>query len=326
MSTPLRLIMLGTGDFAVPSFLALAESSPHLLALITQPGRPQGRKQEIVVSQIAARASELQIPVLQPENVNAPEFLDVVRKLEPDLLITAAYGQILSADLLSIPRLGGINLHGSILPAYRGASPVARAIQHGDQETGVTVIRMTPRIDAGGMISIGRTEIQPNETAGELEERLAALGAPLVVDAVEAIASGTYTELPQDRRIVTRAPKLKKEDGQIDWSRSSQAIHNLVRAMQPWPMAFTTWRRAGRPETEPPLRVIVHQTEPLEQGGGSPGLVLEAFADRLIVAAGQGAVRLLKLQIPGKKPASASEFLRGYRLVPGDRIGPLSTD
>ena len=173
MPQPLRIIMLGTGDFALPTFVQLCETGHNVIALITQPDRPQGRKQLIVPSPIACAAKERGIPVLQPENVNAPEFLEPVKALAPDLLITAAYGQILSAELLAIPTLGGMNLHGSIVPAYRGASPVARAIENGDLETGVTVIRMTPKIDAGGMIAEAKTPIEPNETAGELEDRLA---------------------------------------------------------------------------------------------------------------------------------------------------------
>ena len=217
-----------------------------MAALVTQPDRPQGRKQELIPAPIKRAAEARGIPVLQPEDVNAPESLERIRAIGPDLLVTAAYGQILSADLLSIPRLGGINLHGSVLPAYRGASPVARAIQNGDAETGVTVIRMTPRIDAGGIIAIARTEIGPDETAGELEERLARLGAPLVAQSIAALAAGPVPILPQDKAKVTRAPKLRKEDGLIDWSRPARAVHDLVRAMQPWPVGVDDLASPGR--------------------------------------------------------------------------------
>src|SRR3954447_2627483 len=219
MPPTIRIVMLGTGDFALPTFIHLCDTGHRVERLITQPDRPQGRKQELIPSAIKREALERGIAVDQPEDVNAPGSLEMVRTLAPDLLVTAAYGQILSADLLSIPRLGGINLHGSILPSYRGAAPVARAIQNGDHETGVTVIRMTPRIDAGGMIAITRTPIGPDETAGELEDRLAPLGAPLIAESVDALAAGTASILPQERARVTRAPKLRKEDGRIDWSR-----------------------------------------------------------------------------------------------------------
>ncbi|SIN98725.1 methionyl-tRNA formyltransferase [Singulisphaera sp. GP187] len=319
MPQPLRIIMLGTGDFALPTFVHLCATEHNVIALITQPDRPQGRKQQIIPSPIALAAQERGIPVLQPENVNAPEFLEPLKALAPDLLITAAYGQILSAELLAIPSLGGINLHGSILPAYRGASPVARAIEHGDLEAGVTVIRMTPKIDAGGMIAVAKTPIDPNETAGALEERLAKLGAPLIAQSIAAVEAGTATILPQDKSKVTKAPKLKKDDGLIDWSKSGLAIHNLVRAMQPWPIASTFWNRAYDPTREP-LRLIVHETEPVARDG-LPGVVLEAFGDQLVVAGGQGAVRLITVQVPGKKPAPVAAFLNGNCVVPGERLG-----
>ncbi|HZW33548.1 MAG TPA: methionyl-tRNA formyltransferase [Isosphaeraceae bacterium] len=319
MAPPIRIIMLGTGDFALPTFEHLLETGHDLAALVTQPDRPQGRKQERIPSRIKLAALAHSIPIQQPEDVNAPESLDLIRALAPDLLVTAAYGQILSAELLSIPRLGGINLHGSILPAYRGAAPVARAIQNGETETGVTVIRMTPKIDAGGILAIARIEIGPDETAGELEERLARLGAPLVARAIAALAAGPVPVLPQDRSQVTKAPKLRKEDGQIDWSRPAQAVHNQVRALQPWPVAFTTWHPRD-PHGKNPIRLIVHKTAVVD-GQGRPGEVIEAAGDRLVVAAGEAAVQIRLLQIPGKKPVAAAEFLRGHRVQPGDRMG-----
>lgn len=310
--------MLGTGDFALPTFELLCATGHNVVALVTQPDRPQGRRQELIPSRIKRAAAERNVPVVQPEDVNAPEAMETLRGLGPDLLVTAAYGQILSAEVLGIPPLGGINLHGSILPSYRGAAPVARAIQHGETETGVTVIRMTPRIDAGGMIAVARTPIGPDETAGELEDRLALLGAPLLAEAIAALAAGTARFLPQEKARVTRAPKLRKEDGPIVWSQTSRQIHNLVRAMQPWPVAFTSWQPREGDKTL--VRLIVHRTTPVE-GQGPPGQVLESEGDRLIVATGQGAVRLLQVQLPGKKAMPVVEFLRGRHVVPGDRMG-----
>ena len=319
-----RLIVLGTGDFALPTLEHLRETGHHVLGLITQPDRPQGRKQERIPAPIKRAAEASGLPVAQPEDVNGPEGLELVRSWGADLLVTAAYGQILSADLLGIPPLGGINLHGSVLPAYRGAAPVARAIQDGRLETGVTVIRMSPRIDAGGMIAVARTPIDPDETAGELEARLARLGAPLVAESIAALAAGTATILPQDRSLVTRAPKLIKEDGRIDWSKPARAVHDQVRAMQPWPIASTTW--PTREPGKPPIRLIVHRTAIFEgegssEGQGPPGAVLEAEADRLVVAAGSGAVRVLEVQVPGKKVMPVADFLRGHHVLPGDRLG-----
>jgi methionyl-tRNA formyltransferase len=309
MPAPVRIVMLGTGDFALPTFEHLCETGHKVVALITQPDKPQGRKQEILFSPIKKAAIARSVPVEQPETINAPEGLDLVRSLRPDLLVTAAYGQILSAELLGIPPMGGINLHGSILPRYRGAAPVARAIERGETETGVTVIRMSPRVDAGGMLSFATTPIGPDETAGELETRLSQIGAPLVSEAIEAMVAETATILPQDPAHVTKAPKLNKESARIDWTKSAQAIHDLVRAMQPWPIASTTWHRGP---TGTPVRLIVHKTR-VEPGEGQPGQVLEAEGDRFVVAAGSGAVRLLVVQLEGKKPVQAEEFLRGHR-------------
>ena len=320
MAPRLPIVMLGTGDFALPTFERLCDTGHQVLALVTQPDRPQGRKQELIPSEIKKAAIARKVPVEQPENVNAPEFLDRVREISPDLLVTAAYGQILSPDLLAIPKLGGINLHGSVLPAYRGAAPVARAIQRGETETGVTVIRMSPRIDAGGMIAVARTPIDPDETAGQLEDRLASLGAPLIVESIAALVAGTAEVLPQDRARVTRAPKLRKEDGLIDWGKPARAVHDHVRAMQPWPVAFTYWHQRSESGREP-LRLIVHETA-VEEGQAGAGEVLEAERDRLVVAASQGAIRLLSVQIVGKKPLSVAEFLRGHHVRPGDRMGP----
>ena len=319
MATSTRIVMLGTGDFALPTFVHLCATGHRVERLITQPDRPQGRKQELIPSAIRRAALERGIAVDQPENVNAPESLERLRTLGPDLLVTAAYGQILSAELLGVPRLGGINLHGSILPSYRGAAPVSRAIERGERESGVTVIRMTPQIDAGGMIALARTAIDPDETAGALEARLAALGAPLIAEAIAALEAGTARILPQVTALVTKAPKLRKENGLIDWSKPARGVHDQVRAMQPWPVAYTYWSRRESPQT-PPSRLLIHVTMPVE-GEGPPGEVLQVRDDQLIVAAGEGAVRVLTIQREGKKPVPVAEFLRGNHVAPGDRMG-----
>jgi methionyl-tRNA formyltransferase len=312
--------MLGTGDFALPTFERLIGAGYDVAALVTQPDRPQGRKQELVPSRIKLAALERSVPVEQPEDVNAPEPVALLRTLCPDLLVTAAYGQILSAELLGVAPLSGINLHGSILPAYRGAAPVARAIQHGESETGVTVILMSPRVDAGGMLAFARTPIGPDETAGELEDRLAHIGAPLVLQVIKDLTAGATRPIPQQKAKVTKAPKLHKDDGRIEWTRTAQQVHDLVRAMQPWPTASTYWHTSE--VSKAPLRLIVHKTA-LVEGQGPPGRVLEAQADRLIVAASQGAVRVVSVQVPGKKAMGVADFLRGHLVLNGDLLGEL---
>jgi methionyl-tRNA formyltransferase len=311
----MKLIMFGTGDFALPSFLALLNSGHQVCSLVTQPDRPQGRKQELIPSPIKLAAIERNVPVFQPENVNAAESLAVIREFGADLFVTAAYGQILSADLLEIPPLGGINLHGSILPKYRGAAPVARAIQNGESESGVTVIRMTPKIDAGGMIAVAHTPIDPNETAGELESRLAQIGAPLIVETIAKLTNGQVQALPQSQQKVTKAPKLSKADSHIDWTQSATKIHDLVRAMSPWPLSETFWHPSEIGKS--PIRLLIRKTV-IAEGAGPAGTVLSANPAHLIVAAGEGAISLLSLQPPGKKPMTAREFLNGHSVAPGD--------
>jgi len=313
--------MLGTGEFALPTFERLCDRGWNMVALVTQPDRPQGRRQELIPAAIKVAAQQRGIDVFQPESINAPESLDQLRRFEPDLLVTAAYGQILSAEALAVPKLAAINLHASILPAYRGAAPIARAIQRGETVTGVTVIRMTPQLDAGGMLAVARTPIDPDETAGELEDRLAALGAPLVEETLERLLAGTVEELPQDPTQATRAPKLRKEESRIDWSQTARTIHNHVRALHPWPLADTLWTPRGRPQ----VRLIVLKTQ---VESDDPTIANVSFGTawivepkRLVVSCGAGTLLALReVQIPGKKPMPIAAFLNGYPVAPGDRF------
>ncbi len=313
-----RIVMFGTGDFAVPVFETLVDSGYRVVSLVTQPDRPKGRKQDTTPVEIKLSALARGVPVFQPENVNLIDSVEHIRLLDPDVFATAAYGQILSAELLGVPRLGAINLHGSLLPAYRGAAPVARAIEHGETEAGVTVILMTPRIDAGGMLARASTPIDPDETAGELEGRLAILGAPLMLETIGRLAQGEAEPLKQERARVTKAPKLRKEEGLIDWNHSAQEVHNLIRAMNPWPLAFTYWRSSQ--SQKPPLRLIVHRSRVEPSALGDAGVVVAADSASVIVAAGSGGIRLETVQVEGKKPMPIEEFLRGRKIEIGDRF------
>jgi methionyl-tRNA formyltransferase len=260
-------------------------------------------------------ATELGAPVWQPESVNLSESQQQLRDLAADLLVVCDYGEILRNETLATTRMGGINLHGSLLPRYRGAAPVQWAILRGEQETGNTVIQMTPGLDAGPMLGQQRVPIHPDETAGELEARLAELGAKLVLEVIGQLATGTTQPVPQDKTAATKAPRLKKDDGLIDWSQSAAQIKNQVRAMQPWPRTFTFWKRgAGEP-----LRLNIDRVQVADAGTGASGTVL-GVGDRLIVATGEGAVEILELQPAGKRRMSASEFLRGYPMQAGDRL------
>jgi methionyl-tRNA formyltransferase len=319
MGAAMQLIMMGTGPFAVPVFQAILDVPHEVVALVTAPVRVRRGKMVQPVSSIRDIAQAHGIPVFDPEDVNTPESRHQLQQLDTDLLVVCDYGQILSAETLATARFGGVNLHGSLLPKYRGAAPINWAIYHGEPQSGVSVIHMTPKVDAGPVIAQASVPIEPEETAAELERRLAQLGAGLTLRAIDAVASGQIKALPQDPAQASRAPRLKKEHGQIDWSRSAQQIKDHVRAMEPWPKTYTYWHRAGGPTVRIILGPVEVDDRPVE---APPGRVIEATDERLIVAAGEGFVLPRSLQPAGKRLMPIAEFLRGYRVQPGDRFGP----
>jgi methionyl-tRNA formyltransferase len=342
----MKIVMMGTGTFAEPTFEALLAARENVVGLVTQPERDAGRKggsTRQTGKGMAAIARAAGVPVAQPASINTPEGLAELRALDPDLLVVAAYGQILSKDVIATPRLGAINVHASLLPKYRGASPVAHAILSGETRTGVTIIRITPGLDAGDMLAQEAIDILPDETTGELEARLAPLGARLALDVIERIKSGPVAGVKQDPAQVTKAPKLKKEDGLIDWSKPAEAICRQVRAMQPWPTAYTFFHRPGKE----PMRMLVTRVAPMDNflalqstpgdlaaapmapgpGDGPPLLVvagpqIEERLNNRHTIDGRRAIEILELQPAGKKRMTAEEFLRGYPIQDGCRFGP----
>lgn len=307
----MRLVMLGTGPFAVPTLRRLHASPHEVVRVVTRP--PRGRRAEAPPMQLAAE--KLGVPVWQPETVNSDEAVAELRALQLDLLVVCDYGEILKPPVLSVTPLGGVNLHGSLLPKYRGAAPVQWAVFNGDAETGNTVIQMTPGLDAGPCLGVDRVSIDPDETASELEARLAQRGGDLVLRVIEELASGTAMPQSQDRLQASKAPRLEKEHGLIDWSRPALAIKNQVRALDPWPRAYTQWSRAAGD----PLRLIVHRTQVAYDAialGAVPGAVVEA-GPRLVIATGAGALEVIALQPAGKRVMATGEFLRGYPLAVG---------
>lgn len=317
----LRLLMMGTGEFAAPTFAQLLDSPHPVVALVTQPDRTgQGHHQH--QNALKALALERGVPVFQPENANAPESLARLREFAADLFVVAAYGQILSLELLSIPRLGAINLHASLLPKYRGAAPIQYAVWKGEQETGVTLFQIEPRLDAGPILGVVRTQIGPKETSGQLHDRLAQLAAPLTLEVLAGLETGSLPRSWQDPVQVTKAPRLKKEQGAINWRQTSQQIGWHVRAMQPWPMPFTYLHLPGQSLA----RVLILDVDPAEGvspdqlTAAAPGDILSTPGDRLLVRTGDGAVRINSLQPAGKRAMTAAEFLRG-RNVHGGRFG-----
>ena len=309
----MRIVLLGTGPFAVPSLRALHNSKHEVLCAGSRP--PRGRRAK--PAPVTVAAEELGIEVWLPKTVNCDEAREKISTYDADLLVVCDYGEILKPPTLETTRLGGINLHGSLLPKYRGAAPVQWSVLNGDEETGNTVIQMTPGLDAGPALGVQRIPIDPDETAGELEDRMAQQGADLVLEVVKQLADGTTSPVSQEKSEATKAPRLSKEMGQIDWSRSSQAIKNQVRALQPWPRAYTEWQRA---EGEP-LRLIVHEVQLVDSPATemAPGTICEVN-DGLLVSTGEGLLSLLTVQPAGKRAMRAEEFLRGNSVQVGDRL------
>jgi methionyl-tRNA formyltransferase len=324
----MRIIMLGTGPFAVPTLQSLADSRHDVLHVITRP--PQARTP--TASPLQRAGEELNLEVWSPSTVNAPESQARLKSFNPDLLVVCDYGEILRPETLATARHGGINLHGSLLPKYRGAAPVQWAILRGETETGNSVIHMTPGLDAGPLLGQQRTPIDPDEDAAQLEERLAAMGAGLVLEVIDALESHTATAIIQDGREASKAPRLQKEMGAINWSRPAQEIKNQVRALRQWPRAYTFWHSAD----VAPMRLnidrvaVIPNTAGVASAGLSlskpaapfvPGTVLES-SQRLIIATADAALEVQELQPAGKRSMPAGDFLRGNRVIVGDRFGP----
>lgn len=315
---PFRIALLGTGEFALPSFRAIADSPHHVVGLVTQPDRfdAKGRPHRNVVKELAI---ERGIPIQQPVNINTEESLSALHPLNADLFMVAAYGQILSAAVIDVPLRGSYNLHASLLPKFRGAAPIQYAVWKGERETGVSIFKIEPKLDAGLILSVMKTEIGPRETAGELETRMANLVAPVTLQFLDDLESGQLTGVFQDKELVTKAPKLKKEFGAIDWSQTVRQIDCQVRGMQPWPMPYSFLHIDGRP----PLRVLVLEVSPRSFPDSSClplGTVVLQDGKSLRVKCGEGSCDILRIQPVGKRPMTIAEFLRGYPVSKGNQF------
>jgi len=311
----MRVLMMGTGPFAAPTFDALLASSQEVVALCTQPARGKPPTPNLLRAAAQARG----LPILDPENVNTTDAQTALAAFQPELLVVADYGQILSNETLAVAPRGGINIHAALLPKYRGAAPIQWAIYNGEPETGVTIIGMTRRLDAGPRLLQARLAIGPEETAEELEPRLAKLGADLCLETIAQMEAGTLVPLPQNAAQATKAPRLKKTDGELDWSRPAEALRNQIRAFQPWPKCHAYWFRPN----SAPVRLIVLRARTISDAPrGTPGQVVVSDGKRLVIATGQGGLELLLLQPAGKRPLSVPEFLNGYPVQPGEPFGP----
>lgn len=308
----LRIVFFGTPDFAVPSLQRLLESRHTVCGVVTQPDKPRGRGQRVTAGPVKALALAHGIPVIQPATLRAPDVLETLRAWAPDLGAVAAYGKLIPEALLALPRLGMINVHPSLLPRYRGAAPVQRAVIDGVNETGVTIMRVAALLDAGNVLAVARRSVGPDETSDAVERDLADRGAALLVEVVDRLSAGTATEEPQDDMLSSYAARVTKEEGLIDWTLPASFIHNRVRGLYPWPHAYTYLD--GRR-----LIVLASRVE-RDTHGSPPGTVVAVTRDALIVGAGHdSSLAITEVQPEGRRPMAVRDYLAGHQVPVGAR-------
>lgn len=313
----MKIVFMGTPAFAVPSLRMLVEEGYEVAAVVTQPDRPQGRKKTLVPSPVKEAALELGLPVLQPERLRRPEAVAELAAYEPDLIVTAAYGQILPKSVLELPKNGCVNVHGSLLPKYRGGAPIQRCIMNGEQVTGVTLMYMAEGLDTGDMISRVEVPIEEEDTSGTLFVKLSAAGRDLLRAEMPRLAAGRVEATVQDESQATYAPNLSREDERIDWSRGSREIYNQIRGLVPFSGAFTEWNG----ETFKAWAAAKPEAGQGAGGSAAPGTVLSVSARGVEVKTGDGILHLTTVQPAGKKAMSAADFSRGTTLAPGTVLG-----
>lgn len=319
----MRIVFAGSGSFGLPSLEALVAGGQEVPLILTQPDRPSGRGRHVRMGPVKRFARERDIPILQSENINTASAVRRVRSVQPDLLLVVAFGQKIGPKLIEMPTYGAVNLHGSLLPKYRGPAPVNWAIINGETETGLTVIAMTSQIDAGDSLGQRATPIDPNETAGQLHDRLAELGARLVTEMVREIPLDEVERRRQDENRATPAPRLKKADGRINWNRPARDVHNHIRGMTPWPGAFAQLTLADKKKTRLRLGIDRAVISPVVASGAAPGTIVDAAAQGIDVAVARGAVRILEVTPAGKRTMTAADFLNGHAVEPGLRFAAV---
>ncbi|MCP9451873.1 MAG: methionyl-tRNA formyltransferase [Nitrospira sp.] len=309
----MRIVFMGTPDFAVPSLQALLRSDDHVVGVVTQPDRPKGRGQMLVPPPVKVIAEQAGIPVVQPLKMRTPDFLEILAGWKPDLIAVAAFGRILHAPILNLPPLGCVNVHGSLLPKYRGAAPIQWALINGETETGITTMQMDEGMDTGPILLQAKIPILPDDTTSTLAPRLAKLGGELLMQTIAGLKAGTIRPIPQDHSQATLAPILKKEDGEIQWTMSATALVNRIRGLSPWPGAYT-FHGADR-------WMIWKAVAVQEPTTGQPGTVLAVTKQSIKVATGDGVLELHELQIANSKRMTVGQYLAGHRLSVGERLG-----
>jgi methionyl-tRNA formyltransferase len=307
MTNRLRIVFAGTPEFSVPALDALHTAGHTIAAVYTQPDRPAGRGRTLTSGPVKKRALELGLPVEQPASLKSPESVAMLAGYAPDLMVVVAYGLILPQPVLDVPRLGCLNIHASLLPRWRGAAPIHRAILAGDRRTGITIMKMDAGLDTGPMLLVRPLDIVASETAGSLHDRLAALGAESVVAAIDGWLAGSLAPVAQPADGVTYASKIRKEEAQVDWTQPADAIARQVRAFNPWPVAETRWQGQQ-------LRIWEAEAQG-DAPAGEPGRVVEAAGGRLLVATGAGLLRLHRVQLAGRNATGAAEFLNANKLL-----------
>jgi methionyl-tRNA formyltransferase len=308
-----RIVFAGTGEFGIPCLEALVASDNHfVLSVITQPDRPAGRAQKLLASPIKECALRHQLTVFQPEDVNSATSLSQIRYQKPDLMVVVAYGQILKKPILELPELGCWNVHGSLLPKYRGASPIAAAVRDLQKRTGVTIMQMNEGLDTGDILGKVATRIRPGETTGLLHDRLAKKAGPLLLYLLERAKKGKLKSARQNSQEASVAPRMKKEDGKIDWAKNPEEIDAHIRAMQPWPGAYA-WVPDGKDQKMLKIFSVILS----KRAKGKPGEIVEINSHGILVAAKKGGVLLREVQLEGRKRMTAVEYSRGAGIVAG---------
>lgn len=308
----MKVIFMGTPDFAIPCLERLAESNHNVLAVITQPDRPKGRGKKVLFPPVKEKAIELGIDVLQPLKVKEYEFINELKKYEPDCIVVVAYGQILSKEILDLPKYGCINVHASLLPKYRGAAPINWAIINGEKVTGVTTMYMDEGLDTGDML-LKKEILVNNKTAGELHDEMSVLGGELLIETLDKIESNSIERIKQDNSISSYAPLLNKELGRIEWTKSAQDIYNLVRGLNPWPIAHTTYKGT--------VFKVLSASVINEFTSSTPGEILNVSKTGIEVASNDEIVLIEKIQFPNKKAMTVDEYLRGNEIEKGIVLG-----
>ncbi|BDI31383.1 methionyl-tRNA formyltransferase [Capsulimonas corticalis] len=308
----MQILFLGTSPFAVPALHRLLQESKHtILGVVTQPDRPQGRGGRVSSTPVKIAALEADLPVYQPEKVRAKAFVEFVREMQPDCLVVAAFGQLIPQRMLDIPRYGGINIHGSLLPRWRGAAPMQYSLMAGDAETGVTTMQMDAGLDTGDMLMQAVLPLTEDDNLGTIEGKLAELGAELLIQTLDALERGDCPRIPQDPALVTQSPSLPPDIGAFDWSRPARELHNLMRGVSPKPGAYTLWQGKRLKITEASVR---------EDQSGEPGAVLSMDHSGVTVGAGEQSILLREVQPESKGKMAAGAWARGARISIGDRF------